>query len=876
MKEDRKETIEIENKIYSNENKIDSNENKSQISYDPKSKIIKENSLSTDSESSELKKNISIKSNKKNKKKKTEIFWIDENNEKNNKKYFDVFKKIQYKPNYFKEFDIKFIQNVSKSISEIKKVDFKYCYIIISGKFFQELVNTIKNEINNLKFIPIILIFTSKEYEKILLEKIPDKFTEPEMYDLINHPFFNFGGIYHKAIDILTFIKNFEISIENLRPYNGFDKPNFQNCYIFERILNPKNLILPTLYFQLSNENNKISQKDIKTFLEFLVDEHYKKNVDEIIIPLSKLSNVPYELLAKIFMRIYTSDSYFYYKMNNYLMKNKQDKYSTFIKMLYKGLELNSLKSNYDCHLYRGALISEIEFKRLQNNLKNKKEGLPSSILYSRAFLSFSKKKEEINKKFLKEEKNDKSLITVIFQVNPNKKDNVINHPSNADLNNISFYSKEEEVVFFPFSSFCIDNITEAVEERTPSKQEKEENKSDSLIKTHVYIITLEYLGKYEYVVKEELKTIDAKEYLTNLKEDKFYNEVMNSRNPLDDDVLSEKTNVSSSIDLEEFEFSNSLKNIMELNKTIIYINLNEKIEEKEKPKIKYSNALMLNENYYCFSKQNEILVFNKKENKNVISIKDSNDDEDDFINYLSKTKNERIVSCCFNYKIKIIKLNFINYSFFIEQRLEGHNLLISKIIELNDGRLCSCSFDGTIKLWRMNENRMYEKEKNLFFREKKIFFSILEMNKIFVSLLKDTNENNWIYIIYEDKINDPIMISNNNLNIKKDNLIKFNDDEFLVGGNKKIFLYNIKGENVKEIKISINVCVGLRLKNNCFLFGGNKGEIVGLENIDDNKYFIEETTSHNKEIISLSENDNCDIISRGLDRIKLFSLKLK
>ena len=53
------------------------------------------------------------------------------------------------------------------------------------------------------------------------------------MYDLINHPFFNFGGIYHKAIDILNFIKNFEISIENLRPYIGYVQPNFQNCYIF-------------------------------------------------------------------------------------------------------------------------------------------------------------------------------------------------------------------------------------------------------------------------------------------------------------------------------------------------------------------------------------------------------------------------------------------------------------------------------------------------------------------------------------------------------------------------------------------------------------------------------------------------------------------
>ena len=177
-----------------------------------------------------------------------------------------------------------------------------------------------------------------------------------------------------------------------------------------------------------------------------------------------------------------------------------------------------------------------------------------------------------------------------------------------------------------------------------------------------------------------------------------------------------------------------------------------------------------------------------------------------------------------------------------------------------------------------MNENLMYEKEKNLFFKEKRLFFSVLEMNKVFVSLLKDTDENNWIYIIYEDKDknDEPIMIENNSLNIKKDNLIKFNDEEFLIGGNKKIFLYNIKGEVIKEIDIIINVCVILKLKNNNLLFGGKKGEIIGLENLDDKKYFIEVNTIHSKEIISLSENENSEIISRGFDRVKLFSLKLK
>ena len=866
MKEEKKED---------NENRDNVKEKKIKTSFQPKAKILKENSISNSSVSSDLKKNQSVNNEKKQKK--TEIFWIDGSNEKHNKKYEEAFQKIQIKPNFFKEFDIKFFQSVSESISDMKKINFKYCYIIISGKFFQELVNIIKNEINNLKFIPIIFIFTSKGYEKILLEKIPDKYTDPEMYELINHPFFNLGGIYHKAIDILNFIKNFEISIENLRPYNGFEKPSFVNCYIFERIINPKNLILPSLYYQLNKENNKITQKEIKNFLEFLIDEHYKINIDEIIIPLSKLSNVPYELLAKLFIRIYTSDSYFYLKMNNYLMKNKQDKYSTFIKMLYKGLDLNSLKSNYDSTLYRGGLISENEFNKLKDNLKNKKEGLPSSILYSRAFLSFSKKRNEINKKFLKDETVD-NLITVIFQVNPNKKDNIITHPSNADLNDVSFYNKEEEVVFFPFSSFCIENISESVEERTPTKDEVEKNKSNAPIKTNVKIITLEYLGKYDKVVKEELKTIEIKDFITNLKEDKFYNEVMNSRNPLDDDVLSEKTNISSSIDLDDLDFTNSLKNFMELNKTIIYINLNERLEEQEKPKYKYSNALMLNNNYYCFSKQNEILVYNKELNKNVITIVDSEDTENDFINYLLKTKNDRIIACGFNYIIKVIKLNFNNNTFFIEQRLEDHNLLISKVIELDDGRLCSCSFDGTIKLWQMNESRMYEKEKNLFFKEKRLFFSVLEMNKVFVSLLKDTDENNWIYIIYEDKDknDEPIMIENNSLNIKKDNLIKFNDEEFLIGGNKKIFLYNIKGEVIKEIDIIINVCVILKLKNNNLLFGGKKGEIIGLENLDDKKYFIEVNTIHSKEIISLSENENSEIISRGFDRVKLFSLKLK
>jgi hypothetical protein len=806
------------------------------------------------------------------------IIWIDQKNSVNNKKYEKIFSIIEYAPNSFKEFNNKFCDKVSDGINTIKEIYFKYCYIIVSGKYFHEFTRVLKEEINNLRCIPIIMIFTSKEYEKVLIEKLPDKYTDPEVYDLINHPFFNLGGVFHKSTFMLEYIKNFEKSIENKKEYQKAENlDTYKGCYIFQRIVDPKNLILPSLYSQLNSENNKISQNDIKTFLGFLKEKHYKQNIDDLVLPLSQLSQVPFELLSKIFIRIYTSDSYFYYEMNIYLMKNKQDLYSTFIKMLYKGLYLNSIQSNYDDCLYRGALISKKEFNNLQENLKNKKAGLPSSILYSRAFLSFSKKIDQIKKKFLREPNKTDGLITVIFQINKNQNLNKIVHPSNADLsiNELSFYSKEEEVVFFPFSSFCIENISEPViEERNPTKKEAEKNNSSAPIKTEVIYIYLEYLGKYEHVVKEELKTTEIKDIISNIKEDKFYNDVVNARNPVDEDVASEATNISS-IDLNDLDLVSSLENIMEFNKTIIFNDVNEEIQENEISEHKYSNILVLNENCFCYSKKNEILV-NKNDQTLIMTIKD--DVEPDRINYLLKNKNGKILACCFNHTIKVIKIDFINNSYFIEQRLKEHNLMITKLIELNDNRICSCSYDGTIKLWRLNEINLYDKEKNLFTKEKTIFYSILEINNHFAVVLKDSNKNIWIYIIQENRLKtseNNIMIKNNNIITNRDNLLKVDDNEgkFLVGGNKKIYLYNIKGENIKEININIDVCTSLKLKNGEYIFGGEKGQIVGLQQLDDKDYMFNNTEKHSREIISLAETYNGNFISRGFDKILVINL---
>ena len=57
-----------------------------------------------------------------------------------------------------------------------------------------------------------------------------------------------------------------------------------------------------------------------------------------------------------------------------------------------------------------------------------------------------------------------------------------------------------------------------------------------------------------------------------------------------------------------------------------------------------------------------------------------------------------------------------------------------------------------------------------------------------------------------------------------RENLKVDDEEKFSVEGNEKIYLYNIKGETIKEIDINIDVCTWLKLSNSEYIFGGKKG----------------------------------------------------
>ena len=115
--------------------------------------------------------------------------------------------------------------------------------------------------------------------------------------------------------------------------------------------------------------------------------------------------------------------------------------------------------------LYRGSIISNNEINNIRKYLKNKIKDLPSSIVFSKSFLSFSKE-PKIAKKFLDHEESNENMQKILFilEKDENLGNNLATH---GDIEKISFYPKEKEVLFFPFSAFEIKSSIENKKEKS-------------------------------------------------------------------------------------------------------------------------------------------------------------------------------------------------------------------------------------------------------------------------------------------------------------------------------------------------------------------------------------------------------------------------
>ena len=453
----------------------------------------------------------------------SDIYWIDEKvnnneNKKNQTKLKNAFSD--------KNFKLIAIENFDTGFNEILKVKFKFIYLIISGRNFKKYVEYVDKYKNELTTIPITIIFTSKEYQVYLYGKKEDKNykLDKKITNAVkdHDPLYNIGGIAISINQIIDFINDFETNLnEGYEDVINF-KRDYKSALIFERIYSIENLILPSLYKQIEIQNLDIFKTDIDKMNSHILSNYKKKDIKKILLPLKKFNiNIPPEIMSKIWIYIYSCESDFYKDMNVNLMTQKDiELYNSFIKMLYKGLEIKSLKINCTDDLYRCCFIKKEEIQKLEEIIYippteeiKENDKIDVYLIYSRSFLSFSKDKEKALN-FLRENTNNE-LVSCIFVVNGLRGVEEENefYSSNADIEEISRFPGEKEVLFFPFSSFIITDI-----------EDDEVEKNNQKIK--VKRITLEYLGKFKKQINKIIQKINIAKLLEEQKKSQFLQEI--------------------------------------------------------------------------------------------------------------------------------------------------------------------------------------------------------------------------------------------------------------------------------------------------------------------------------------------------------------
>ena len=474
---------------------------------------------------------------------KVKLFWIDRNiNNNENKKYQVILRDMN--------FDLLALENEDEGINKIKEVKFEKINILISGSLFQNFINLIKSEKTKIRCVINIVVFTSV-MRRSHIEEICNKEN-----DILN------GLLFRK--------KNIFCSISQIQEFLlSLGKKEREKEEIFEKIERTEQ-ILPHIYYpQLLKP---ITKEEIYMFNQYLINSCNNKEMKELVGQLEEMPEVPNEIICKYWARAYTLETNFYRDMRHELQTKKGKIFCPYIKMMYEGIKNNALTPKYDKILYRGSTISNSELNILEEYLNEPNESIfPKLILYFRGFQSFSLKKD-VALNFMNNSSPPNDHIKALFLVKPFNEGNLINQEkeneniheflSNAYIKEVSKYEKEDEVLFFPFSSFGVTKI-------------------DREFNNHVEI-TLEYLGKYRKNININPQNIlpffQASEFGKYILELELINYNKQYSWKVEKEIYIENGNVSSILYLENnlilFAVDNTIKlyNI-ENNRNILNIN---------------------------------------------------------------------------------------------------------------------------------------------------------------------------------------------------------------------------------------------------------------------------------------------------------------
>ena len=385
------------------------------------------------------------------------IFWIDPNvDNKENQTYLTLLKKhyIEKKADIEEDkkhldlnpedaktkvypYHIHQFKNVESAVEDIKTIKFKETIIIVSGRLFNDLVRLLQKNLNSIYVIPKIIVFTTQKKNYPFPKEVP------------NDLFYTYEGSKTSFEEIKSFI---DTQLEKIEAYfqkganAAIQRNPIGDKLIFEKIGDLNSSPLPEFYQKFLEETDSINNTE---FIQYMYNNYNKEqSYKEMLSQMIDIPDIPVELLSKYYIRMYTSAGGNYYKYMKFDLLGDDEKikliYLPYIKTLYKGLEIGTLRTYTSFNVYGALKLSDQQIQDLSQYKQN------GSLMFSRAFLTFSKI-PEVTEIYMKYGKN--AFATVSFS-NINA-----GFYSHADLGELSVVPEEKEILFFPFSVFRIDDF---------------------------------------------------------------------------------------------------------------------------------------------------------------------------------------------------------------------------------------------------------------------------------------------------------------------------------------------------------------------------------------------------------------------------------
>ena len=406
----------------------------------------------------------------------TNVIWIDPDID--NKEFKQYGQELEAN----KSLKIKLFSNVEETINFMKEIKFQETKIIVNGGLYSDFVSSFKENSHRMYIAPKIIIFTNNK----------EKFLENNKeYQNNEDQFYKFGKIASTFIQIKKFLKNERdnlLEIEN-KPKKDDEEIEITDL-IVEYIDTKEKVMLPLFFKTLIDEPDNDSNKK---FINFLFKNYSNENdeLKSLFNTINPMTDIPNDILSKYYLRILKVSNKFYKDIIKNLSFNKSKGLLPFIKTLYEGIKLSGLPQVTENALYKCVNLQDELIKKIKANIKKKVKHLPSSIIFTKTFMTFYKDRILVENN-LHKIKNEKNCAKVLLTIDK-KDDTCYQFSSYSDIESLSYFPNQKEVLFFPFSVFEVCSIKEI-----------------EVCKEGLYEIKLQFLRRFKKYIETEKNIIET------------------------------------------------------------------------------------------------------------------------------------------------------------------------------------------------------------------------------------------------------------------------------------------------------------------------------------------------------------------------------